>query len=174
MSRTMSVEKGFFCVIIIVMGVSGAGKSLVGSMLADELGWPFFDADEYHPASNIEKMKKGAPLSESDRVPWLRELALLVEELDRSSRSAVIACSALRQTYREIIAGKTGDVRFVYLKGEFEAIQQRVRERQGHFMHPDLLESQFDILEEPEDAVIVDIEQLPDRTVSRVRQALGI
>lgn len=156
------------------MGVSGAGKSLIGKMLAQDLGWPFFDADDYHPRANIEKMSRGIPLSEDDRVPWLRRITRLVEDLDAGSRPAVIACSALRQSYREMVAGKTGSVRFVYLKGEYELIRQRIRARKKHFMHPALLRSQFEILEEPKEAVIVDVEESPRRAVSRIRQMLGL
>ena len=145
--------------IIIVMGVSGSGKSTVGKALADELGWAFFDADDFHPASNVEKMARGDALSDQDRQPWLESLHDLIKTQLKSDQASVLACSALKQSYRDTLRGKLANVRFLYLDGSFELIKGRLSERSGHFMKADLLKSQFAALEEPTDAVWVSIDQ---------------
>jgi gluconokinase len=162
-------------VIIIVMGVSGSGKTTVGRLLAGELGWPFYEGDDYHPPANIQKMSHGMALTDDDRSGWLDMLSRLIRELEGEGRSAVVACSALKQEYRDVLAGRgITDVRFVYLKGTRDLIRKRVEERRGHYMKADLLESQFDILEEPARSVVVDISESPGLIVNRVKRALGL
>jgi gluconokinase len=160
-------------VIIVVMGVSGSGKSTVGRLLAEELAWAFYEGDNYHPLANIRKMTHGIALSDADRAAWLGSLARLVFELDRGGRSAVIACSALKQAYRDALTGKSAAVRFVYLKGSRDIIRERLEMRHRHYMKAGLLESQFAILEEPQEAVVADISQPPELIVSMVKRALG-
>src|SRR5215218_1732113 len=139
------------------MGVTGVGKTTVGERLAADLGWPFFDADALHPPANVEKLRRGVALTDDDRAPWLAAIRDLMREHARAGRSAVIACSALKQAYRDYLAARTGDVRFVHLTGEFVLIEHRLRERAGHFMSPSLLASQFATLEEPTDALRLDV-----------------
>jgi gluconokinase len=161
-------------VIIVVMGVSGSGKSTVGRLLSEELGWQFYEGDDYHPPDNVRKMTQGIALSDADRAVWLGSLARLVSEFVRDGRSAVIACSALKQAYRDALIGKSTDVRFVYLKGNRDIIRERMDMRQGHYMKAGLLESQFAILEEPCEAVAADIAQPPELIVRMVKRALGL
>jgi gluconokinase len=134
---------------IIVMGVSGCGKSTVAALLAGRLGWEFTEGDALHPASNVEKMARGVPLDDFDRAPWLQQIARTIHAWRATGKPGVIACSSLRRRYREIIADGADDVRFVYLRGEFSLIEQRLAARQGHYMPASLLESQFATLEEP-------------------------
>lgn len=159
--------------IIVVMGVSGSGKSTIGRLLAEELAWAFYEGDDYHPPANIRKMTQGIALSDADRTAWFDSLARLVLELDRGGRSAVIACSALKQAYRDALAGKSADVRYVYLKGSRDLIRERMETRHGHYMKAGLLESQFATLEEPHEAVVADIVQPPELIVRLVKRVLG-
>lgn len=158
--------------IIVVMGVSGSGKTTVGKMLATKLGWQFFDGDEYHPLENIQKMSSGIPLTSADRMPWLDELRELIEELDCNGQPAVIASSALKECYREILREGSERLVYVYLKGEYEGILARLEERRGHFMEADLLESQFEELEEPAEAITVSISQPPEKIVDEILNKL--
>lgn len=143
--------------IVIVMGVSGAGKTTIGKRLATELGWAFYDGDDFHPPANVAKMRRGVPLDDEDRAAWLAALRALIETQLREGRSAVLACSALKHVYRERLQAEARHVRFVYLKGDFDLIAQRLQKRRGHFMPPQLLRSQFEALEEPHDAFVIDI-----------------
>ena len=153
--------------IVIVMGVAGCGKSTIGQRLADRLGWPFYDGDDFHPPANIEKMSKSIPLTDEDRSGWLRALADLIGDHVRQNQSAVIACSALKQKYRDRLQIDSS-VRFVYLRGSYDLILARLRERPGHYMKPDLLDSQFTALEEPPGALTIDIMQLPEEIVTQI------
>jgi gluconokinase len=160
--------------IIILMGVSGSGKSLIGQMLAQAVRWPFYDADDFHPAANIAKMKQGQPLTDQDRAPWLAALRSLIDELLADGRSAVLACSALKQQYRDTLAGDRLNIHFVYLKTDYETIDQRLRRRQDHFMSADLLASQLATLEEPADALTIDAAQPPAEIVRQIRLAFEL
>jgi gluconokinase len=156
-------------VIVVVMGVSGSGKSTIGALLAARLGWKFFDADEYHPPANVEKMKAGIPLDDDDRAPWLSRLNNIL----RSERNAVLACSALKQAYRERLVAGLPESRIVFLKGEKQLIQERLRQRQHKYMPASLLDSQFATLEPPADAIAVDIAQDPIACVEAIVARLG-
>lgn len=158
--------------IVVVMGVSGCGKSTVGRALADAMGWPFFDADDYHPPANIAKMANGIPLEDADRFPWLERLrARMAEEAD-AGRSAVLACSALKEAYRAILRRSAPDVRFVHLRGTPEEILQLMSRRSGHFMKPGMLASQFAALEEPADALTLPVLLSCEQQVTRIRSHL--
>ncbi len=159
--------------IIIVMGVSGCGKSTVGRALAASLGCTFLDADDYHPASNIEKMSNGIPLNDADRQPWLEKLRDLLAAEHQAGRSAVLACSALKEAYRRILRSGATGVRFVYLRGTQDEVQVLMSRRTGHFMKPAMLASQFATLEEPADALVVPVLLPCDEQVARIRQALS-
>ena len=156
--------------IVIVMGVSGAGKSTIGKMLAAKLNWGFCDADSLHPPANIEKMSKGIPLTDADRVPWLLAMQNAIARWLQEDRDMVLACSALKSSYRDILVSDRSKIRLVYLKGSFQLIQERLKQRQNHYMSLDLLQSQFDTLEEPEGAIYVDISQPMDAIVQQISQ----
>jgi gluconokinase len=157
--------------IIILMGVSGSGKTTIGKLLVAELGWEFLEADDFHPPANIDKMRRGIPLNDADRDPWLAAMAEALEVRARAGRNAVLACSALKEAYRKRLR-VSPDVRFVYLKGSFEEIEERLGDRRGHFFSPDLLESQFEALEEPRDALVVEISDPPEAIVRQIRRTL--
>lgn len=157
--------------VIIVMGVSGSGKTHIGEMLAEERQVPFYDADHFHTQNNVDKMEKGIPLTDADRLPWLTILANQIREWNQEG-GAVLACSALKEAYRERLSQDyTADVQFVYLKGSEELILSRMHARQ-HFFPPHLLDSQFADLEEPERAVTVNIKQTPEEIVEEIDNAL--
>jgi gluconokinase len=159
--------------IVIVMGTTGSGKTTIGSLLAERLGWEFVDADDFHPPANVEKMKQGIPLTDTDREPWLRALHDKIVEWTAEKRSVALACSALKQRYREELHASSR-VKFVYLKGSYELFSRRVLTRKGHFAKQDLIASQFAALEEPTDAIIVDAAHSPEEIVSDVLGQLGI
>lgn len=154
-------------VILIVMGVSGSGKTTVGKAIAKRLSWPFHDGDDYHPQENVLKMARGEPLNDNDRQPWLVTLRGMIQELIKSRQSAVIACSALKQSYRDILAVDP-HVHFVYLKGSYDLFRARLLKRPGHFMPLSLLESQFRTLEEPKKAITVDANLTPEKIAEEV------
>lgn len=139
------------------MGVSGSGKSTLGYALAQKLGWDFLDADDFHPAENIAKMAAGIPLSDSDRAPWLAALNDLLVSTRRADRHPVLACSALKESYRARLLQGLDDIAIIHLKGSYELISARMAMRAGHFMKPDMLQSQFSTLEEPQDALVLDV-----------------
>lgn len=156
------------------MGVSGSGKSTVGKVLASSLGWRFLDADDYHPPSNVEKMRRGIPLNDEDRRPWLETLRRLIDESVERGESLVLACSALKHAYQDYLRHEHGEVRIVWLSGSPELIQQRLAQRTGHFMDPHLLPSQFQTLEPPENAIEVDITPAPEQIAAEIRQRLKL
>jgi gluconokinase len=155
-------------IAIVVMGVSGSGKTTVAARLAQRLRWEFAEADTFHSPANVEKMRNGTPLTDDDRWPWLDAIAKRIDAARSTGRPLVVACSALRRAYRERLAGTHGDVRFVYLKGCHATIAGRMAGRTGHYMPPSLLKSQFDTLEEPapeENAVVLSVEDPPEKLV---------
>lgn len=162
---------------IVVMGVSGAGKSTVGRLLAAQLDCPFRDADSFHPKANIEKMASGHPLTDDDRWPWLQAIAAWIAEHRAAGTTCVVTCSALRRVYRDIVTNKQNeDTRLVYLKGNFDLIEARLKARKDHFMPPGLLRSQFDTLEEPateERAIAVSVDATPEEIAAEVIQQLN-
>jgi gluconokinase len=161
-------------VIVIIMGVSGSGKTTIGQLLAKKLDWQFYDGDDFHPKANIEKMSHGIALTEVDRESWLNALEYLIQDLIGRGQSAVITCSALKQLYRDSLLGKRKDVVVVYLKGSYDLIRQRLIERKGHFFNANLLRSQFDTLEEPEGVPTIDIAKEPQAIVNEIRQRLSL
>jgi gluconokinase len=155
--------------IIIVMGVAGSGKTTIGRQLSEVLHWTFADADAYHPAANIRKMSRGVPLTDEDRLPWLRALRKLIERWLSEGQQAVLACSALTSSYRRMLIIDPVRVRLVYLKGTRALIEQRLARRSHHFMPKALLQSQFDTLEEPEEAFTLDAAEPPRRVLQQIR-----
>jgi gluconokinase len=160
--------------ILVLMGVSGSGKTTVGQLLAATLGWPFYDADAFHPPTNIEKMKNGIPLTEEDRIPWLEAMHAEMDCLIAGRQSAVMTCSALTALDRSRLVKDDRDIRLIYLHGSFELIRQRLEARKGHFFRPELLASQFATLQEPRDLVTISIDQSPSMIVESIINALGI
>jgi len=159
--------------IVLLMGVTGSGKTTVGKALAASLSWKYFDADDFHPATNVAKMQAGVPLDDADRQPWLETLAHLISVNIQAGESAVLACSALKQTYRDTLS-ISDEVQIVYLNGDRETIAERLRARRDHYMNPKLLESQFKTLEEPKDALEIDAGLPVDAIVQKIRIALKI
>jgi gluconokinase len=189
--------------IIIIMGVAGCGKSTIGSMLAHELGWDFYDADDFHSEANRIKMAQNIPLTDEDRASWLDSLHSLIGQNIQNEKPIVLACSALKKSYRDILgnphnqhvaasgftakqsphqdkevaSGKTPSQRhieFIYLRGTYEQIEARLLQRSGHFMSAKMLASQFDILEEPQDALTIDITHTPQEIISAIRKGLAL
>jgi gluconokinase len=152
--------------VLIVMGVVGAGKTSIGSLLAQKLGWQFVDGDDFHSDANKEKIREGIPLTDADRAPWLAALRSAIEKWNAAGQNLVLACSALKASYRQEL--QTGPVRFVYLKGDYDLILSRLRERHGHFATDSILKSQLADLEEPRDAIIVDISPSPNAIVAEI------
>lgn len=158
--------------VVVVMGVSGSGKTTVGLLLAARLGWDFVDADDFHSPASKAKMAAGISLDDEDRRPWLRSLRGLIEERLGKDQPLVLACSALKEEYRELLGRADERVTFVYLRGSRELIARRLGSRSGHFMDPGLLASQFEALEEPEDAVVLDASLPPEELVSQAQLLL--
>lgn len=159
--------------IIIVMGVVGAGKTTIGKLLASELGWDFTDADDFHPKSNVEKIRHGVALTDQDREPWLDRLREALVGWIGAGKKVVLACSALKRAYREkLYAGP--QVQFVYLKGSAALIAERLRARQGHFAGESILASQIADMEEPEGAITVDITGAPEQIVAEIKKSLAM
>ena len=161
--------------IVVLMGVTGTGKSTVGKLLADQLGWTFVEGDDFHPPANVEKMRQGIPLDDEDRKPWLDAIRDRLDQAAMQGENIVLACSALKHRYQDYLAGHAPEaVRFVYLFGSPETIRRRLAERKGHFMNPALLASQFHDLEPPDHAIRVEIDKSPAEIVAEVRSKLGI
>ena len=159
--------------VVIVMGVAGSGKTTIGRLLAAELGWEFYDADDFHPPANVEKMRRGAPLDDEDRRPWLDALARVVREVLERGVGAVLACSALKERYRERLL-IDGRVHLVYLKGSARLIRERLARRRGHFMKPGMLDSQLAALEEPAPETHFDITPDAPEVVAAIRARLRL
>jgi gluconokinase len=159
--------------VLILMGVTGSGKTTVGQALAKSLGWEFHDADDLHSGANKRKMHLGIALTDEDRAPWLSATRKLIQEMVSEGRRGIVACSALKQSYRDELIVDPERVKVVYLKASPEVIAERLGHRIGHFMNPALLQSQFDTLEEPRDAIVVDATPPPDAIVAEIRIRLG-
>jgi len=158
--------------IVIVMGVTGSGKTSVGSLLAQRLGWQFADADDFHPPTNIEKISQGVALDDLDRRPWLAAMREAILRWNGGGKNVVLACSALKRSYRDQL--RAGPVQFVYLKGDSELIRERLRKRHGHFASETILKSQFQDLEEPQEAITVEIGKEPSVIVSQIVEKLKV
>ena len=162
--------------IIVVFGVSGAGKTTVGKVLAKQLGWRFLEADDFHPAANIEKMRNGHPLTDEDRWPWLDRLRKQIEQLLSAGENAVLACSALKRAYRDRLR-VSDEVKFVFLRGDYALVEKQLRSRHGHFMNMALLQSQFDDLEQPradENVSTIELGRMPEEIVQRIEAKLNL
>jgi gluconokinase len=163
-------------VIAIVFGVSGSGKTTLGKLLARQLGWHFIEADDFHPAANIEKMHSGHPLTDEDRWPWLDRLREQIKRSLAARKNAVLACSALKRAYRERLR-VSGEVKFVFLRGDYAIIEAQLSQRRGHFMNPRLLRSQFADLEEPkadEDVLTIELGRTPQELVEEIKTKLHL
>ena len=163
--------------IIVLMGVSGCGKTTVGTKLASHLGWEYQEGDALHPQENILKMSDGVPLNDDDRKPWISRISDWIYSRCMAGGDGVISCSALKESYRRTIRGKPQDVQFIYLRGTRELLSRRLAQRRDHFMPPDLLESQLDLLEEPsaeEHAIVVTINRTPNDLVKAICVGLGL
>jgi gluconokinase len=161
--------------IIVLMGVSGSGKTTVGQELTRQLGWPFVDADDFHPAANIAKMHRGEPLTDEDRRPWLAAIHQRLLEASHRGENVVLGCSALKHAYQEYLQHEEPErIVYIYLHGSEELIRQRLAGRKGHFMNPNLLHSQFETLEPPDHAIEVDIAPPPAEIAADIRRKLGL
>lgn len=159
--------------IVLLMGVTGAGKTTVGRALAEQLHWRFADADDFHSAANIAKMRAGIPLTDEDRAPWLQALRDVISDWLAARENAVLACSALKASYRDILL-VSPEVKLVYLRASQAVIAARVAARTGHYMNPQLVPSQFATLEEPRDAVVIDADGTVEESITKIRRALGV
>jgi gluconokinase len=159
--------------IIIIMGVAGSGKTTVGSLLARELGWKFYDADDFHSESNRAKMSQGIALTDEDRAGWLMSLKELIVQNIKQNASAVLACSALKNSYRDTLK-VSEQVKFIYLQGTYEQIKTRLNTRSGHYMSAGMLNSQFQTLEEPQNTLTIDIAHTPEEIISIIRKGCNL
>lgn len=162
--------------VIIIFGVSGAGKTTVGELLARELGWRFYEADDFHSPANIEKMRRGVPLTDEDRRPWLENLRELIKRCIAANENAVLACSALKRAYRKHLR-VSAEVKLVFLCGDYELVAKQLRHRRGHFMNPGLLRSQFVDLEEPqteEGVLTIELGRTPHELVEEIKSKLHV
>jgi len=163
-------------VIVIIFGVSGAGKTTIGKLLAEQLAWRFYEADDFHPRFNVEKMRSGSPLTDEDRWPWLERLHDQITRSLAAKENAVLACSALKRAYRERLR-VSDDVKFVFLRGDYTLIENLLRRRRGHFMNPALLRTQFADLEEPgsdEDALTIELGRTPEELAEEIKTRLRL
>ena len=161
--------------ILVLMGVSGSGKTTVGAALARKLGWTFVDADDYHPAANIDKLHRGIALDDDDRRPWLQAVRRRMEEARDRGENSVLACSALKHAYQEYLQHEDpAHIQFVHLRGSEELIRSRLAARKKHFMNPSLLHSQFETLEPPRDAIPIDIDASPEVLADRIRRRASL
>lgn len=160
--------------VIILIGVSGAGKTTVGRVLAEDLNWPFFDGDDFHPAANVDKMTQQIPLTDNDRQPWLEVLQAFIHERLQRHEPAILACSALKEAYRQLLLQGNEGARLIFLKGDYELILNRINKRQHEYMPVELLRSQFEALEEPDDVLQIDISDEPEQLAQSIRQKLGL
>jgi gluconokinase len=156
----------------LVMGVAGSGKTAFGQTLAKRLDWDFFDADDFHPPENIAKMSAGIPLDDSDREPWLAALAKLLDSTLKAGKHPVLACSALKESYRQKLLNEQGGIAIIYLNGSYDLIWSRLLARQGHYMKPAMLQSQFEILEEPKNALVLDISMTLEEMIVAVMEKM--
>ena len=159
--------------VVIIMGVTGAGKTTIGTMLAAQLNWQFADADTFHPPANIQKMSRGVPLNDTDRAPWLAAMRKAILEWIAAGKNVVLACSALKRAYRDELR-PSREVKIVYLKGDYALFAERIRRRHGHFAGEGILAGQFADLEEPVDAIMVDAAKSPEEIVAEIRKQLGL
>lgn len=159
--------------VIILMGVAGSGKTTVGSLLARELNWDFYDGDDFHSESNRTKMAENMPLGDQDRASWLMSLKNLLDQNNQAGKSVVSACSALKESYRGILKINQ-NVQFVYLQGPYQQIEERLNNRAGHYMSAKMLASQFEILEEPKNTLIIDITNPPEEIITIIRKGLNL
>jgi carbohydrate kinase (thermoresistant glucokinase family) len=162
------------CMVLVLMGPMGCGKTAIGKMLAKKLGWPFYDADDFHPKENVEKMRAGIALTDEDRKLWLEKLRANIQRWLKHGQSTILACSALKQAYRDILGVNQSTVRTVYLKGSYELLRKRLEERQHPYMDKNLLRSQLDTLEEPKDGLTVDISATPEIIVGTIIKSLKL
>ena len=160
--------------VLVLMGPMGCGKTAIGKMLAKKLGWPFYDGDDFHPKENVEKMRGGIALSDEDRKLWLEKLRANIQGWLKHRQSTILACSALKQAYRDILGVNQSTVRTVYLKGSYELLRKRLEERQHPYMDKNLLRSQLDTLEEPKDGLTVDISATPEIIVGTIIKSLKL
>lgn len=163
--------------VIVLMGVSGSGKTTVGKVLAEQLGWTFLEGDDFHPPGNVAKMRAGEPLTDADRKPWLTDLRERIDAAIARGENAVLACSALKDAYRDYLEKHEPDpdcVRYVYLHGSEDVIRKRLEARKGHYMNPKLLHSQFAALEAPTDALRVEVTGAPEQIAGEIRRGLGV
>lgn len=162
-------------VIVLLMGPAGSGKTTVGKMLAEQLSWEFADADDFHSHKNKEKMSRGIPLTDEDRLPWLQSIREAMQQWLRQERNVVLACSALKRSYRDLLGVRSDakDIKLVYLRGSYDLLLERLHSRKGHYMKEQMLASQLADLEEPNDALTIDSAKSPEEIVSEVRKHLG-